>query len=189
MGRWVNSAPPRPNSLSPQKRNMQLCVLHFFQNTAAMQQSAQEQPGAGQTCTVTARCLAPGRPGLCLLRCFVLLMSKMVDFFYANRWFLLTASHPLAHKHTRPGEHTQASALRFYEWVGCERLAEAAHWVTGSEPSFMTLGDVHSTSNNTYERHQPSSVQQDLSFSWHLTPFCLIKMLLFARPFFGYPKS
>ena len=50
--------------------------------------------------------------------------------------------------HTHTHTHTQTSARRFYEWAGCERLAEAAHWVKGSEPSFITLRDV-APSNTT----------------------------------------
>lgn len=133
-------------SLFPQKRNMQLCVLRFPKYSCY-----------ATKCAETARCLPDMHRyhSLALLAlgearllewvvCFVLLMSKMLDSL-VYRWLFLKATHLMCTcKYTWHGvdTHTQTSALQFYEWVGCERLAEAAHWVKGSEPSFMTLGDV-----------------------------------------------
>ena len=79
------------------------------------------------------------------------------------------------HTHT----HTQTSARRFYEWAGCERLAEAAHWVKGSEPSFITLRDV-APSNTTPMRQFSASFYPSTRFNLrkHVGPcfvfFCFV---------------
>lgn len=57
MWLWVNWAPPSPTP-SFLKRETCSSVFSTLQNTAAMQQSVQKQPGACQICTDTARLLA-----------------------------------------------------------------------------------------------------------------------------------
>lgn len=54
MGESNPSPPPFPAPSFP-KRETCSSVFSTFQNTAAMQQSVQKQPGACQTCTDTAR--------------------------------------------------------------------------------------------------------------------------------------
>lgn len=92
MGRWANWAPPSPTPSLP-KRETCSPVFSTFQNTAAMQQSAQKQPGACQICMDTAHSLALGRGGFfhvcvccCVLFCLwiqcliSLLREQMISF-------------------------------------------------------------------------------------------------------------
>lgn len=152
VGRWVNRTHPYPLSLlplSPKEKHAALCSPLSKIQLLCNKVCKNIQVPARHAQIPLAFSLWGRRAFLndcvccgilfCLWVKHLISLTWTYDFFWQLLLHLLTH----VHKHTWAGIrfvfYTQASALQFYEWVGCERLAEAAHWVRGSKPSFMTL--------------------------------------------------
>lgn len=129
MAWWVKAALPSFLLLHhfALKRNKLLCVLHF-PKYSCYATKVWKHPGA---CRSTQ---------LCLSACINLFVILFVVSLYLclNAWHILdeqliSFDRLHAHTSTQPIYFvlTRLSAVQFYEWASCERLAEAAHWVKG----------------------------------------------------------